>query len=244
MKRELDFSGREQLYYQIYAFMYQDIVGGKYQVGDFLPAESEMVNTYKVSRATVRKAMDMLADEGLIEKKRGYGTIVKSLKAKSDNQKIISFQREHKEEERVAYKKVHRQLVREANHEIAESLQLEEGASVIELERVRFAGEKPMYIETNYLDYKWGPEAMERDFSKESLRVYYVNHCHIKLAQAEEKIYSVPADQRRARLLQVEENTPLFYVKRISYDEAGIPREYVEAYYRADTYFLSVELAL
>lgn len=244
MKRELDFSGREQLYYQIYDFMYQDIVGGKYAVGDFLPAESEMVNDYKVSRATVRKAMDMLADEGLIEKKRGYGTYVKSLTAKSDNQKIVGFQREHSEGERVAYKKTQKQVVCKADQDIAQRLNLEDGASVIELERVRYAGEKPMYIETNYLDYEWVPEAMERDFSKESLRVYYVNHCHIKLAKAEEKIYSVLADERRAKLLQIKENTPIFYVERVSYDESGTPREYVKAYYRADTYYLSVKLEL
>ena len=91
MKHELDFSGREQLYYQIYDYMYQDIVTGKYQIGDLIPAESEMMAYYKVSRATVRKAMDMLADEGLIEKKRGHGTYVKNLKAKSDNQKIVNF---------------------------------------------------------------------------------------------------------------------------------------------------------
>lgn len=244
MKHELDFSGREQLYYQIYDFMYQDIVSGKYQIGDLIPAESEMMASYKVSRATVRKAMDMLADEGLIEKKRGHGTYVKSLKAKSDNQKIVNFLIEHREETRVASKKVLNQTVIEADSEVAENLHLEEKAKVIKLERIRYADDKPMYIEINYLDHQWVPEAMERDFSKESLRVYYVNHCHIKLAKAEEKIYSILADERTARLLKIEEGAPLIYVKRISFDEENIPREYVEAYYRADTYYLTVELAL
>ena len=55
MKHELDFSGREQLYYQIYDYMYQDIVTGKYQIGDLIPAESEMMAYYKVSRATVEQ---------------------------------------------------------------------------------------------------------------------------------------------------------------------------------------------
>ena len=114
MKHELDFSGREQLYYQIYDYMYQDIVTGKYQIGDLIPAESEMMAYYKVSRATVRKAMDMLADEGLIEKKRGHGTYVKNMKAKSDNQKIVNFLREHSDGKRVASKRfwIRRSFVR------------------------------------------------------------------------------------------------------------------------------------
>lgn len=244
MKQELDFGGREQLYYQIYDFMYQDIVTGKYQVGDLLPAESEMTHFYKVSRATVRKAMDMLAQEGLIEKKRGQGTFVKSLKAKSDDQKIVSFLREHREETLVACKKVLEQKIVSAAGEIAEKLKIGAGAETVKIERIRYADEKPMYIETNYLDYRWAWDAMERDFSKESLRVFYVNHCHMKLARAEERIYSALADERTAELLRIKEGDPVFDVKRLSYDEKGVPREYVEACYRGDSYYLAVESAL
>lgn len=244
MKHELDFGGREQLYYQIYDFMYQDIVTGKYRVGDLLPAESEMTHFYKVSRATVRKAMDMLSQEGLIEKKRGQGTFVKSLKAKSDDQKIVSFLREHREETRVACKKVLEQKIMEATEEIAEKLKIQAGAKTVKIKRIRYADEKPMYIETNYLNHRWAFDAMERDFSKESLRVFYVNHCHMKLTRAEEKIYSILADERTAKLLQIKIGDPVFYVERLSYDENGIPREYVEACYRGDSYYLAVESEL
>lgn len=244
MKRELDFSGREQLYYQIYDIMYQDIVGGKYQIGDLLPAESELMSYYKVSRATVRKAMGMLDNEGLIEKKRGHGTYVKSLKAKSEDQRIVSFLREHNGDERVASKKVVEQVVKAAGEEISKELKLSKDTQVIKLKRVRYAGDKPMYIETNYIAYDWAPEVMERDFSKESLRVYYVNHCNAKLAKAEEEIYSILAEGENAKLLQVEEGTPLFYIKRTSYDEHNIAREFVKAYYRADTYHMSIKLEL
>ena len=236
--------GKTIMYERIYADLLAKIQSGDYQPGDRLPSEKESAEFYGVSRITAKKAMDMLADEGLIEKKRGHGTYVKNLKAKSDNQKIVNFLREHSDGKRVASKKVLDKTVISADQEVLENLQLEEGAKVIRIERVRYADEKPMYIETNYLDYQWVPEALEKDFSKESLRVYYVNHCHIKLAKAEEKIYSILADERRARLLQVEEGAPLIYVKRVSYDENKIPREYVEAYYRADTYYLTVELAL
>lgn len=72
----LDFSGRQQLYYQLYNLLFQDIISGKYPVGCIIPAESELMNTYHVSRATARKAMEMLANDGLVSKKRGYGTFV------------------------------------------------------------------------------------------------------------------------------------------------------------------------
>lgn len=68
--------GRQQLYYQLYNLLFQDIISGKYPVGCIIPAESELMNTYHVSRATARKAMEMLANDGLVSKKRGYGIFV------------------------------------------------------------------------------------------------------------------------------------------------------------------------
>ena len=53
----LDFSGRQQLYYQLYNLLFQDIISGKYPVGCIIPAESELMNTYHVSRGN-RKESD------------------------------------------------------------------------------------------------------------------------------------------------------------------------------------------
>ena len=39
----------------------------KYQVGDFLPTEQELVETFKVSRDTIRKALSLLVEEGLVK---------------------------------------------------------------------------------------------------------------------------------------------------------------------------------
>ena len=44
----LDFSGRQQLYYQLYNILFQDIVGGKYPVGKMIPAESELMEIYRI----------------------------------------------------------------------------------------------------------------------------------------------------------------------------------------------------
>ena len=61
----LDFSGRQQLYYQLYNILFQDIISGRYQVGSLIPAESELMKTYQVSRATARKASNVGRDSPL-----------------------------------------------------------------------------------------------------------------------------------------------------------------------------------
>ena len=51
----LDFSGREQLYYQLYNRLFQGIINGTYAVGECIPSESELMKTYQVSYS---KAID------------------------------------------------------------------------------------------------------------------------------------------------------------------------------------------
>ncbi|WP_243167473.1 MULTISPECIES: GntR family transcriptional regulator [Lachnospiraceae] len=244
MKQKLDFSGREQLYYQIYDIMFQEIVNGKYAEKDLLPAESELMERYGVSRATVRRAMDLLKDEGLIEKKRGYGTYVKSLVPKSYNRKTVDFVWKHQGEKQELIKKVVSQQVIPADEETAGWLHLEPGVPVIEIVRLWYKKEEPMYLEKSYLDYQWIPEALERDFAKESLRMYYVNRCHVKMAKAEEEIYAVKAGKDEAELLRIREGDAIFFTKRIPSDEQGVHRSFVKSYYRGDCCYLGVKQEL
>lgn len=242
--RELDFNGREQLYYQLYDIFFQDIMDGKYKVGSLLPAESELMATYRVSRATVRKAMEMLSNDGLIEKMRGHGTFVKSLRPRGSLSRVIHYSRKNIADKAIAFKKVldHREI--RANATIAQYLRLEEGCPLIQLKRVRYADTQPMYLETSYFEKSWVPEVLERDFSKESLRAFLTNRYQIVWSYASQEIYSVVAMQEMADILSVEPGAPLLYIKRISYDADNVPREFVESYYRADNYHLVIELSI
>lgn len=55
-----------------YQIIYKDLEKAiheqKYQVGDFLPTEQELVQSYQVSRDTIRKALTLLVEEGLVKK--------------------------------------------------------------------------------------------------------------------------------------------------------------------------------
>jgi len=61
-------------YQQLFKLIEQDILSEKYSVGEFLPSENELTQIYKVSRDTVRKALEQLQKEGLIQKFKGQGS--------------------------------------------------------------------------------------------------------------------------------------------------------------------------
>ncbi len=63
-------------YRQLAEQMRAQITSGKYKPGDALPTEMEICETHKVSRHTARDALRILTDDGLIERRRGAGTIV------------------------------------------------------------------------------------------------------------------------------------------------------------------------
>lgn len=63
-------------YEQVFKKIEQDITSGVYQAGDFLPTENELTQTYQMSRDTIRKALKLLAEAGLIQKIHGSGSQV------------------------------------------------------------------------------------------------------------------------------------------------------------------------
>ena len=66
-------------YLQIENDIKNKINSREYLPGSFLPTEKELMRIYDVSRTTIRKAADLLEKEGMIERKRGYGTKVRPL---------------------------------------------------------------------------------------------------------------------------------------------------------------------
>lgn len=241
---ELDFSGREQLYYQVYNILFQDIINGKYRIGERIPAESELMKQYHISRSTARKSMDMLVNNELVIKKQGQGTIVISNQPKDSPRRVVRYSKKKKEDHVIAVKKLIEKKTVHATTEIAENLKLTKGTPLICLKRVRYADVEPYYIEINYFEKAYVPEVLHHDFMSESLRIFLANVYHIKWSYAYQEIYSIVANEEMAHLLHVLKGSPLLYIKRISYDKDNIPREYVATYFRADKYHLEIELAI
>lgn len=240
----LDFSGREQLYYQLYDRLFQKIINGTYAIGECVPSESELMKTYQVSRATARRSMEMLANDGFVKKQRGLGTVVISTHPKHSPQNVAKYTRKKRLEDVIAKKKVIEFGVIRAPIDVSEALKLKPDTEVICLNRVRYGDTEPYYLEINYFEKDYVPEMLNRNFSEESLRVFLDKTYNIQWSYASQQIFSIVAAGALADLLKVEAGTPLLHIKRISYDVKDIPREYVDSYYLADKYHLEIELTI
>lgn len=238
----LDSSSHEQLYFQLYNILFQGIVEGQYKVGDQIPSETELVKTYNVSRATVRKSMDLLVRNGLIERRRGIGSIVTSSTPTTALNRVTSYLKHRKEDARPATKKLVVQEIGAAPKEASVALALPEGAPVFHLVRVRCAGNDASYVEEVYIDNGYLPEISKHDFSKESLRAYYSSSLKEKWTRATQRIYAESAQQLTAQLLGVAVGAPLLTIYRTTFSSNNIPREYLIQQYRSDRYYLEMSL--
>ncbi|HED0876556.1 TPA: GntR family transcriptional regulator, partial [Campylobacter jejuni] len=75
----------KSLYKNLYEQIKQDILNGIYKTGEQIPSELDLASAYGVSRITSKKALEMLAAEGIVERHVGRGTFVKS-QPSQDNQ--------------------------------------------------------------------------------------------------------------------------------------------------------------
>ncbi len=64
------------LYHQLYELLHEKIRTSTWKPGDMIPPESELTSLYGVSRVTVRKVLDMLVQEGQLQRSRGKGSFV------------------------------------------------------------------------------------------------------------------------------------------------------------------------
>ena len=83
-------------YLSIYEDLKEEIINGTYPIGGLFPAEPELQTLFGVSRITVRHAVQLLVDEGYLQRIHGVGTVVVSQKESLQLQNLLSFSEEYK----------------------------------------------------------------------------------------------------------------------------------------------------
>ncbi len=240
--QKLDFTGRTQLYYQIYEIIKQNIKTGIYPVRSLIPSEENIATSFNVSRITVRKALDLLVMDGLIIRKRGVGTFVLPEKVEQELNKVIDFNDDMKKH---GYDYSTKMIVNEivpSTNKLSQALDLPNNALLIHIKRLRLMNNEPMCIESAYFSYDRFPKIYGIDFSSISLRDTLKKEYNVDWAYSYQKLLAIKANQDTEDLLQISKNDPILYVERVSYQNNNFPGEYIEIFYRSDSYYFVSKL--
>jgi GntR family transcriptional regulator len=231
------------IYHQLYEILRGRIVRGDWQPGQMIPAESEIVDSYKVSRITARQALDQLVQDGLIYRERGRGTFVAQPTFEKAMMRIHSFTDDMEQRGLKPRTKVLNKEIVAAPPEIAERLDFSALEELVRIERLRMAGDDPLSIEESFLIHRTCPGILSHDFAQESLRDVLAREYGIRWSRATQHIRAIQAPAHTADLLGVRPKSPLLYVERVSYDEQNTPGEFLRIMYRGDRYVLYNELS-
>jgi len=209
----------------------QDIKAN-YNVNDIIPAEGKLEAQYKVSRITVRKAIEELERDNVVVKKQGRGTFVKEQKILYDANSIGSLtQRLSQQKHMLTTKSISFEIIK-GEHFVKDLLKCD---TLLCIRRTRLLEDVPFALMINYFDIKTVPD-IDNKLNMESLYSFLKEEYNIEFYNAEETVEAKGASKIEAEKLNIEENTPLLSLHRLSFDKKNNPVEYSDLVIKADMY--------
>ncbi len=235
----LDRSSRVPLYFQVAEQIERAIVSGAIAPGEKIDNEISLANDLGLSRPTMRQAIQLLVDKGMLVRKRGVGTQVVHGKISRSVELTSLFDDLSAAGQKPRSDVLELKLV-PATEDVAQQLQLGVGDQVWSLERLRFIGEEPLALMHNYLPAD-AIDLAEVDLEKTGLYAS-MRQNGILMRVARQRIGARRADARDARLLNEKKGAPLLTMQRTTYDNAGRAVEFGRHAYRADLYTFELTL--
>ncbi|MGL6207554.1 MAG: GntR family transcriptional regulator [Lactobacillus panisapium] len=206
----------------------QNILDNKYD-GMRLPDERSLAEHYQVSRSSMKRAMELLSQQGIVFKKRGSGTFINPLYLK--NQSLFRYEGSNlglTDSLKVPGKKQGIKLldfnVVKASESIRQDLFLNEDDFVYEFRRLRYLDEQPFLIETGYVPIKIVPELKPENLQK-SLFNYLEDTQNKVVTKAFLNITVEPSSKEDQERMTLKTTEPVGVIEGIFFLDDGTPFE-------------------
>jgi GntR family transcriptional regulator len=236
--QKLDESSSLPLYQQLQRALREAIENGAIAPEDALPPERDLAEMLGVSRITVRKAIDELAEEGLLVRKQGSGTFV-SNRVEKNFAKLTSFSEDMRARGREPRSVWLTKAAGTVTPEESLTLRSSPGTPVFRFHRIRYADDAPMAIEyaTVLADCLPSVEAVESSLYE---ALEQTGHRPVRALQ---RLRAVLFTAEQAKLLKAQERDAGLLVARVGYLKDGRAVEFSQSYYRGDIYDFVAELS-
>jgi GntR family transcriptional regulator len=233
--KQIDKASPIPKYFQIYSEIKNAIEDERYIEGDILYSESRLQDFFKVSRVTVRKALEELEREGYIERTAGRGTVIQNYKNAFYWSRLTSFTNDLQKVEKVSSIILH--FGEEpANKKTSHLLNLRKNEYVYHLRRIRLINDRKVALVTSYLSKHIPIKLKARMFDEHTSLFALLSGAGMKAGSCDETIEArIPTPEVRS-LLEMNGDSAVFFKERITYDSKDRPFEHVLIYYNSDYY--------
>ncbi len=234
-------------YQAIAADIQRSIEAGALKPNAKLPTVVELCEAYGVSKITIKRAIDLLTDKGLISSRRGSGTYVKNTTelfeqtgieridgtadggddsfAFSHSDRAAGFTKEHEGEGKKVSSVVYDFSIVNPPANIARHLNIQPDDFAYYHCRARCLDGEPMVIEYTYMPLELIP-GLKRSQLYVSVYDYLQNTLGLKISSFHRILRAVPATEEEAERLNTKPGVPMLEIAQVGFLDDGTPFEY------------------
>ncbi|WP_070000646.1 GntR family transcriptional regulator [Cellulosilyticum sp. I15G10I2] len=233
------------MYYQLKKIIIDMIENEAIKADVAIPSEPKLMQTYHLSRTTVRKAIDELVNEGYLYKRQGKGTFVKGRGFEQGLIRLSGCSEDIKRYGLTPKPHVLDAGIRQPSKRVCKMLDITEDEKTFYMERVVYGDEIPINKNKSYIPYHLVPGIEAIDFNQESLYKVLEKDYRITINKAIRTVEAILANEEVALQLQVDEGAPVMLFKGQVFgmlpDSNEVVIEYFEAIYRSDQFQFYIE---
>lgn len=226
-------------YLRIQRDLKRRIESGALPPGSGLPSQRQLSREYRVTLMTLRHALELLRQEGLIVTRQGRGTRVAPRRVAYSIGTLHSLSQEMAQRGLPVTTRVLASAFEAASAPVAHALDLRLGVHVLRLDRLRnIAGQVSVY-QHSYLPATIGRRVLEHDLALRSLYEVLAVDLGLPVQRATEEIRPILLGGEEARLLQAEPRAAAMLSARTTFTRGMRPMLYDQAYLPGDRFMIT-----
>lgn len=230
-------------YAQLANIIRQQIADGIFRCGDQLPSEAQLCRRYGISPMTVRRSINLLADQDIVNTAQGKGTFVKGLELSTAYFDLKELQKLFANSNDNDTKLLEVRIV-SADKRTAGKLKLKEGSPVIYIRRLFTSNGKPVFYHRAYLVYDPSRPIVEAEMDVTSLKGLFTHTDTFLLKSGQINIETVLMNPEEARLLESPYPSAAFFLDHIFYDYDDKPISWGWFIFRSDHLKFSTQVGI
>ena len=233
----------EPAYAQLANILRKQIAEGTYRPGDQLPSEAQLCRRYGISPMTVRRSINLLADQGVVDAQQGRGTFVKPLELGTASFDLQELQDLFSSGTDANIKLLDTRVV-SADARTARRLNIAIGDPTIYIRRLFSKESKPVFYHRAYLVYDPTRPIVEAELDVTSLQGLFASADNTILKRGELTIETTLLNEEESTILEIPMPAAAFYLAHVFYDFNDCPISWGWFIFRGDQLRFSTQVGI